>query len=377
MPHTSDRSVGCRVSDEWTFRGMRMAVLENDHLRVTIALDRGAEIVEFRSVASGADPLLRLPGGIRDPRATVPSVGATGGSFLDHYAGGWQEILPNGGPAVAWRGAEYGQHGEVSLVPWTFDVLEDEADRVSVVCRVRALRTPLLLERRMTVRADGPALFLDERLTNEAGEDLDVMWGHHVAFGRPFLDGETRIHTSARRVETEGELHGFEPRRAAAGHHGAWPSVPGPAGPDGGVRSLVDLSVVPDAGSAAGREMAYLSAFDGPAWYAITSADDGFAMRWDGDLFRYLWLWQEFGAGAGYPWWKRVHTVALEPWTSAPTLGLAEAVRRGTQLVVPAGSTIETSLVAAAFVPVAGDITSIAADGGVTYATATDAARRS
>ena len=376
MAHTSDRRSGCRVSDEWTFRGMRMAVLENDHLRVTVALDRGAEIVEFRSLPGGADPLLRLPGGIRDPRASAPSVAASGGSFLDHYAGGWQEILPNGGPAVTWRGAEYGQHGEVSLVPWTLEVLEDEPDRVSVVCRVRALRTPLLLERRMTIRADRAAVFLDERLTNECGEDLDVMWGHHVAFGRPFLDGETRIHTSARRVRIEGELVGFEPRRAAIGHDGTWPIVPAPAGSGDGASGLVDLSIVPNAASAAGREMAYLSAFDGPAWYAITSADAGFAMRWDGDLFPYLWLWQEFGAGAGYPWWKRLHTVALEPWTSFPTLGLSEAVRRGTQLVVPAGSTIETSLVAAAFVPAATDITGIEADGGVAFAAPAGAAGR-
>ena len=273
MPQTSDRGVGCRVSDEWTFRGMRMAVLENDHLRVTVALDRGAEIVEFRSIASGLDPLLRLPGGIRDPRASTPSVAASGGAFLDHYAGGWQEILPNGGPAVTWRGVEYGQHGEVSLVPWTLDVVEDEPDRVSVVCRVRALRTPLLLERRMTIRADRAALFLDERLTNESAEDLDVMWGHHVAFGRPFLDGETRIHTSARRVVVEEEMAGFEPRRAAVGHEGPWPRVPGPAGGAGGDPGSNRRPVAGPRRGLGGRARDGLpvGVRGGAAWYAITS----------------------------------------------------------------------------------------------------------
>src|SRR6266511_3745216 len=48
MPHSSLRTHGCRVSDEWTHRGMRAAVLENELLRVLVLLDRGAEIVEFR-----------------------------------------------------------------------------------------------------------------------------------------------------------------------------------------------------------------------------------------------------------------------------------------------------------------------------------------
>ncbi len=232
------------------------------------------------------------------------------------------------------RGAEYGQHGEISLVPWTLDVLEDDPQQVSVRCRVRGLRTPFLLERTMTVRADGAALFLDERLVNESGDDLDLMWGHHVAFGRPFLDPGARIWTSARAIVAEDPMAGFEPRRVQPGHTGPWPIATAPDG------SAIDLGAVPDAASAAGREMCYLSDFEGDAWYAIASPDHGFAMRWDADVFRYLWLWQEFTPTGGYPWWKRVYTVALEPWTSFPTLGLPEAVRRGTQLVLPAGASV-------------------------------------
>lgn len=360
MPHSSDRQHGCRVSDEWTYRGMRMAVLENDHLRVVVALDRGAEIIEFRTRANDVDPLLHLPGGPRDPRTTLPSIGSSGGAFLDSYTGGWQEILPNGGQAATHRGAEYGLHGEVSLVPWSLDVLEDEPARVSVRCSVRGLRTPFLLERRMTIHGDRAALLLDERLTNEAGEDLDVMWGHHVAFGRPFLDQGARIHTSAREVVAEGELPDYGPRRVAPGYVGRWPWATMPDG------SRLDLSAVPAPESATGREMSYLSDFAGEAWYAITSPTGGFAMRWDADLFRYLWLWQEFGSGAGYPWWKRTYTVGLEPWTSYPTLGLPEAVRRGTQLVVPAGGSVQTSFVAVGFVP-EGDVTGVGIDGTVTF----------
>lgn len=72
------------------------------------------------------------------------------------------------------------------------------------------------------------------------------------------------------------------------------------------------------------------------------------------------------GGAAGYPWWKRTRTVALEPWTSYPTLGLPEAVRRGTQLVLPAGSSVETSLVAVSFKP-AGEVMGVGADGSVIF----------
>jgi galactose mutarotase-like enzyme len=335
---------------------MRTAILENDRLRVVVALDRGAEIIEFRSKDADIDPLLRLPGGPVHPLESLASIAGSNGSFLDLYAGGWQEILPNGGPAATHRGAEYGQHGEISTVPWSVDLLEDTPERITVACRVRALRTPLHLERRMTMRADSTALFLDENLTNEAGEDLDVMWGHHVAFGRPFLDGGARIDTSASRVVVEDDLPAFRPRRAVPGQTGSWPQVRGSDGRD------LDLGAVPDVDTATGREMCYLSGFQGAAWYAIASRNHGFAMRWDGDVFRYLWLWQEFRSGTGFPWWKRVHAVALEPWTSFPTQGLAEAVTRGTQLVVPAGGSVHARLVAAAFTP-AGPVIGVDADG--------------
>ena len=42
MGTTSIHTHGCRISDEWTLRGMRTAVLENELIRVTVLLDRGA-----------------------------------------------------------------------------------------------------------------------------------------------------------------------------------------------------------------------------------------------------------------------------------------------------------------------------------------------
>ena len=102
-----------------------MLVLENEELRVAVALDRGAEIVEFRVKALDLDPLLRMPRGIRHPAVQQPSIPGATGSFLDLYAGGWREIAPNGGPPVTYKGAELGQHGELALLPWDAEVSDE------------------------------------------------------------------------------------------------------------------------------------------------------------------------------------------------------------------------------------------------------------
>jgi hypothetical protein len=345
MPHTSLHTHGCRVSDEWTLRGMRAAVLENELLRVLVLLDKGAEIVEFRYKPIDLDPLLRMPGELRNPAHGQPSVASAGGNFLDYYSGGWQEIVPNGGSPVTYKGAEYGLHGEVSLLPWRSEVVEDTTERVALRCAVRPLRTPLLLERTMALERGKTTLFLDERLTNEGGEELDLMWGHHVAFGLPFLEEGATIASSARQMLVHPELDELEARRAQPDQRVAWPTARSSQGGE------LDLSIIPPRAEATGTEMAYLYDFEGPAWYAITSGERqaGFAMRWDGDLFSYLWLWQELGVSKGFPWWGRTYTVALEPWTGYPTLGLAEAIKAGTQLTVAPGQTITTSLLATAY----------------------------
>jgi hypothetical protein len=246
------------------------------------------------------------------------------------------------------------------LLPWASEVLDEGPDRAALRCSVRALRTPLYLERVMALERGRATLILDERLTNEAGEPLDVMWGHHVAFGLPFLDQGATIYTSARTLLAHEELLGFAPRRLELGQRAQWPLARSAGG------EMIDMSVVPARAQASGREISYLTDFDGPAWYAIANRDQqaGFAMRWDGGLFRYLWLWQEFAYARGFPWWGRTYTMALEPWTSYPTLGLPEAIARGTQLTLQPGQVVTTRLAATAFAGIA-HVSGVEEDGTV------------
>ena len=47
MHYQNERNYGCRVSDSWTYRGLRTAIIENELLRIVILIDKGADIYQF------------------------------------------------------------------------------------------------------------------------------------------------------------------------------------------------------------------------------------------------------------------------------------------------------------------------------------------
>ena len=285
------RNHGCRVSDAWTVDGMRTVIIENELLRVVVLVDKGTDIVEFRYKPRDLDYLLFMPAGIRNPNKGIMST-PTSGPFLDFYSGGWNDILPNGGPQSMYKGAEFGQHGEISLIPWECAIVEDELDCVAVKFWVRPVRTPFFVEKTMRMRAGRAVLEIEEQVTNEAGETMHLMWGQHVAFGRPFLDEGVVVDAPARRLLVGAAQPGYEPRVLAPDSAHDWPKG---VSPDG---QSVDANVIPPFGSLKAQEMAYLAEFtDG--WYAIRNEKRnlGFGLRFDHSVYKYVWYWQQHGNG--------------------------------------------------------------------------------
>jgi galactose mutarotase-like enzyme len=338
------RNHGCRISDEWTFNGMRTLILENELLRVVVLVDKGSDIIEFRYKPLDLDFLLLAAGGVRNPAQNPPSI-YTQSPFSDYYSGGWNDILPNGGPPVSYQGAEFGQHGEISLLAWEYSLLEDSPERVSVRLWVRALRTPFFVEKTLSLELGRPALLIEETVTNEGGQPLHLMWGQHIAFGREFLREGVSIDIPAGQFIAHEAMPGYEPRRFLPGARSPWPNVAAPGG------GAVDASLVPAEGEIQAQEMAYLTELR-EGWYAVTNQHRkiGFGLIFDPDLFRYVWCWQQLGdVAAGYPWWNRTHTIALEPWTSYPTNGLPDAIRNGSAWLLQPGEKIHTRLMAVAY----------------------------
>ncbi|MBI4551754.1 MAG: DUF4432 family protein [Candidatus Latescibacteria bacterium] len=338
----SSHNYGCRVSDEYAYKGLRTVILENELIRVVVLADKGTDIIEFLHKPSDIDFMWRGPREIPDLRTYVPTSGLADGFFMDYYCGAWQEIFPNGGPAATYKGAAIGQHGEVSLQPWSSRIVEDTIDRVAVEFRVQTQRTPFILEKTLALERHQGVLFMHEKLINEADEPMEFMWGHHPAFGVPLLDEHCVVDTDAKTVVGDDQEH--DPNgRIKLGATGRWPMIEDRQG------NQIDISKVPPP-KTCGVDVAYLTDFT-EGWYALTNTRKrvGFGMRWDPALFKHVWFWQSYGRSYGYPWFGRTYNMALEPFTSYPGHGLEEVIRRGRQARIEANGVIETDLVAVAY----------------------------
>ena len=338
MGYAAYRHFGCRITDDLVYRGMRALFLENDLVRVGVLLDKGTDIFQFLHKPTDTDFLWRSPTGLLDPRRIVATKAAGNGAFLDGYHGGWQEILPGGGP-YDHEGAEIGLHGEVTHLAWDYDIIRDTPDEICVEFRVDCLRTPFRIVKRLRMERGNPALFIDEELIHLSPQPQQFMWGHHPAFGAPFLREGVRLFVPAAKAVTHS------PRFAASGIFEPGVEFAWPIAAAGDRR--VDLSCVPgpDAGYA---DLIYLEQLSA-GWYAVLDPERrvGFGMSWPQEVLPYLWFWLVYGRAPGYPWWDRVYCIALEPWTSAPnSFATAGALGRHAQLAGNASLNLSLAAVA-------------------------------
>jgi len=329
----------CAVGEVALARGVRALRIENDVLAATILVDKGADIYELISKPRGVDVLWKSPWGLSRPGGGVSTAPATAAAWIEAYEGGWQEIFPSGGGPSTYKGVELNFHGEASVVAWDHDIVAAGGDAAEVRLRVRLRRSPFLVERTMRVEAGRPVLLMRERITNQGREPMDYMWGHHPAYGAPFLSGACRIDIGARTVRADDVLDGpFNPLQPDARY--AWPD----AERDG---RATDLSRVP--GEDDQRHLlGYFEEFVGDhGWYALTNPDLGFGvgMVWPTAVFPYAWFWQEMHATAGFPWYQGVYVMAIEPFSSIPGQGLITVMEKtGTHRTLAAGETIEGEL---------------------------------
>jgi hypothetical protein len=313
--YTHERNYGCRLTAA-VYRGLRTLTLENELLRVTFLVDKGTDVIEFLHKPTDTDFMWRSPLGVRNPATYVPTVAREDGAFLDYYEGGWQECLPTGGNRVETAGTVFGLHGEASLMPWEYAVLQDEPGQVAVRFWVRTVRAPFLIEKTVTLARHSGVVDFQERLVNEGAEPFDVVWGQHPAFGAPFLDPSCVVDVPPCEVRT---LELEESSRCRAGHSFAWPRVPSRRGGE-----IVDLSRIPGPETRS-HDLAFLTGMK-EGWYALTNTDRqvGFGMVWPLEVYPTVWFWQVYCGAQGSPWYGRTYNVAIEPW-SAPYSTVDEA----------------------------------------------------
>lgn len=334
--YRSQRNYGCRIHDQYRYFGMRTLVLENEKLRISILLDKGSDIYEFLYKPKDIDLMWLTENGVQNPNDYL----STSATFIDYYEGGWQEILPNGGPTATYLGAQFGQHGEVAQMPWDYEILKDEPNEVSVKLQIRTKKIPFILTKTLTITSGSSTLSIQEQLENLGSNSLRYMWGHHLAYGKPFAQPGCKIimPEGVHIVTEESNSDVLSPGRIQRGLVHDWPYAKDCYG------NQVDLSILPEKNSPS--DIVYLTGFGKVGQYSLENhvLDLGIRVNWDGEQFPYLWYWQEFGNTKEYPWYGRHYNVGLEPFTSFPTHGLAKAIENGSAATIEASETKHFSL---------------------------------
>lgn len=323
--YRKQRNYGCRIHDSFTHSGMKALVLENELIRISLLLDKGAEVFEFLYKPRDLDFVWLTENGIQNPTDYLPTSPDPISSFIDYYPGGWQEVFPNGGPTSKSLGAEFGQHGEVAHMPWDYEIVEDQPEKITVRLTVMPRKIPVRLTRTLTLVSNNSSLYVEQELENLSDVSLPYMWGQHLAYGKPFL-GEGAAIILPEGISVITDAADSAPDQAARVNRGKtynWPLVDDLQG------GKLDLSIVPPVETPS--EIVYLTGFQNVGWYRLENLqlNMGIKVEWDADRMPYLWYWQEFGATKSYPWYGRHYNIGLEPFSSYPTQGLHKAVENG------------------------------------------------
>jgi hypothetical protein len=302
-------------------------------LQVTVNPRVGGTITRIQHLGSGLSVLGTVPWDAID--APIGSFAARDEAhWLSRYTGGWPLLFPNGGDACTVDGVFHGFHGEASITPWTVS-----ASATTVRLTRRFFTVPVTMNRQLIIESD--QLIIQEELQMHGSRPIDVMWGHHPSFGSDLLAGPLEITTSVRRVTVDDS---YDPATnpLIPGTAGDWPIVAGKHG-------SFDLSH-PSKTMAA---LAYLHDFD-TAWVVLRRLDNAIAvaLTWDAKQFPCAWLWVELGGTVEAPWHGRTRLIGIEPNTTRPALGIAEAKARGGALLrLDPGTNLRTALRLRVFQP--------------------------
>ncbi len=274
-----------------------LRVLENEHLRVVIAPQRGGKLISLFSRRTNTEWLL--------PPLRPYAEARSDAGFENWDGGGFDECLPTVAPSGASP-----DHGELWRQPW------QEVDPVTL--RGTACGGALTVRRRVLL--DGSSLLLHYQVENVGQSAQSLLYSAHPLL-RVEQSDRILLPDEVRSLRVEGSR---KHRLGIRGDSIAWPAAKGE-----------DLSIVgpPDGTQADKLFTGILS----EGWCAVfrPSLQEGIKLLFDAQTLPYLGLWicraawPETGEAKQY-------TVALEP-ASAPADALADAEREGTAWRLEAG----------------------------------------
>lgn len=290
---------------------------------------RGGDILSLVHEDSGLEVLWRS----RRALEVLPQPGSLSqgtSSFYDEYPGGIQELFPNSADSTLVNGAQLPFHGEACRVPWTV-VGEEPASPKSVRLRTRLRRSPVTMERRVSLDSLHPVLVIESTIENLSSEPLPFSWAFHPAFGEALLLGGCTLYLPSDHVEVHPQRFSvnqvLEPGSVQVlervGHCGVLP-----------LRT----------GTEFGADLFYARCKQG--WFIARNETSGLTVTasWDVELMPFMWIWREFHDPAGYPWWGLEDIVGLEVSSSAPAQELQSLIESGKASQLGARQRLSASL---------------------------------
>ncbi|MDR0583543.1 MAG: DUF4432 family protein [Treponema sp.] len=334
MDYYSEQNFGCRIK-QFTHRGHDLLAMENSLLRIVLLLDKGGDIIDFVYKPGDIDFFWKNENGLSVTANQIASAPQAAGAYFDHYPGGWQEILPGGGP-MNYLGAEVGLHGEISLRPWQFTVEKDSPERIRVLLSAKTQRFPFAVKKRIIIEEGSASVSFEEELLNEGRQSMEYMWGQHPCFGFPFLEPGCVIHIPAKKMMTSPGFYTgnmiFQP-----GFTADWP-LSGEGG-----KKIANVQEK-DARITGLYHFSELS--EGKLSIYNKNRKTGFCLEWDTAVYPYITSWQDYNGCMDYPWYGTGYNVTLELWNT-PTDNFETAKRIAPIPRLESGESVSTTFTAA------------------------------
>lgn len=281
------------------YRGRRAAVVENQHLRLTV-LQEGGHIAEIAAGKSGVNPLWTPPWPSVEPSQwdpqRHPEYGNDAESRLLAGIMGHNLCLDIfGGPSEDEYAAGLTVHGEASVAPYEFSA-------VPAGLRASACFPVSQLAFTRELRLAGHTVEITETVKNLAAADRPVGWTQHVTLGPPFLErGATEFRVTATRSKVFESDFGGPAAYLPVGAEFDWPMAPRAGG------GTVDLRVFTDLPVSAAFTTHLMDPAREHASFVAWSPRHQLA-------FGYVWR------RADFPWlgiWEENHCRTHKPWNGA------------------------------------------------------------
>ncbi|MBO9609679.1 MAG: DUF4432 family protein [Paenibacillaceae bacterium] len=322
---------------EYHREGNRFLTIENEKLRLTFWLNKGADLIELRHKSSDLDVLWHAPLPVRKPGDYIAPISSGGGAFFDYYPGGWQEVFPNAhSPTNDYKKAPLGLHGEVCLLPWTFHVEEDRVEHLRIRLEVETSRTPFRLKKTIEIFHDQLWFYLHETIINVGQEEMDYNWGHHPTFGAPLLAEGSIVDVPEGSTMVTPDYVYSATARYAQGQRKRWPIATDVRGAEVNAAHVVSR----ETGTS---DSFHLEMSEGWVTLRNPNLNLGIGLAWDIEQFPYMWCWQGYCGNKGYPFYGRNYNIALEPFTN-PIGTLPESIAAGHSRVLHPSESVSTTL---------------------------------